>query len=284
MLGVSLVYTFAQAKQGEGIHWDQAGQVLLSLLISPIVGFGVAALILLALRKFLKTPGLFEPADPEKAPPHWVRGLLIVTCTGVSFAHGSNDGQKGMGLLMLVLRVALPSSLALNTDMKPAEVQRLTSDLDHGLQYFTAKANGKESLGNEEAKTTLVQFDMPKGEFKETVFSALITELKSLRASLADKQSIAQIPLQDRPGHRQSAFLAQETLKKLAKEKRIGEEGSGCSASQSEKGGGVYPDLGESDRRLGVGTRHHDRMASHCDDGCRTHRKDSFGLCARRFG
>jgi PiT family inorganic phosphate transporter len=82
MLGVSLVYTYAQAKQGEGIHSDQAGQVLLSLLISPIVGFGVAALILWALRKFLKTPALFEPADPEKAPPHWVRGLLIVTCTG----------------------------------------------------------------------------------------------------------------------------------------------------------------------------------------------------------
>lgn len=134
MLGVSLIYTFTHSRQGEGIHWDQAGPVLLSLLISPIVGFGAAALMLWALRKFVKTPSLFEPADPEKSPPHWVRGLLIATCTGVSFAHGSNDGQKGMGLLMLVLMVALPSSLALNSDMKPAEFQRLTTELGHGIQ------------------------------------------------------------------------------------------------------------------------------------------------------
>jgi phosphate/sulfate permease len=69
MLGVSLVYTLTRSKQREGIHWDQAGQVLLSLLISPVVGFGAAALILLALQRFVKTPRLFEPADPEKSPP-----------------------------------------------------------------------------------------------------------------------------------------------------------------------------------------------------------------------
>jgi PiT family inorganic phosphate transporter len=74
MLGVSLVYTLTRSKQGEGIHWDQAGQVLLSLLISPIVGFGAAALILLALRRLVNTPRLFEPADPEKSPPHWGSG------------------------------------------------------------------------------------------------------------------------------------------------------------------------------------------------------------------
>jgi inorganic phosphate transporter, PiT family len=94
MLGVSLVYTFTHSKQGGGIHWNQAGQVLLSLLISPIVGFWVAALILLALHKFVKTPSLFEPADPEKSPPHWVRGVLIVTCTGVSFAQARTTVRK----------------------------------------------------------------------------------------------------------------------------------------------------------------------------------------------
>jgi PiT family inorganic phosphate transporter len=222
MLGVSLVYTYLQAKEGEGIHWDQAGQVLLSLLISPIVGFGVAALILLALRKFVKSPRLFEPADPEKAPPHWVRGLLIVTCTGVSFAHGSNDGQKGMGLLMLVLMVALPSSLALNADMKPAELQQLRIDLDRGIQYFAAKAGGRESPRNEDAKAELTEYNTPKGEFNDRVFSALSAELKSLSANLAGKNAIAQIPIQDRPAQRQSAFLTQQTLKKLEKEKRLG--------------------------------------------------------------
>jgi inorganic phosphate transporter, PiT family len=222
MLGVSLVYTLTRPKQGEGIHWDQAGQVLLSLLISPIVGFGVAALILLALRRLVKTPRLFEPANPEKSPPHWIRGVLIVTCTGVSFAHGSNDGQKGMGLLMLVLIVALPSSLALNLDMKPTELQQLTTELEHGLQYLKIKAPEKKPLPNEEAKKELTEYNTPKGEFNEAVFPALIVELEDLRANFTGKNSIKQIPLQERPGQRQSAFLAQETLKKLAKEKRIG--------------------------------------------------------------
>ena len=223
MLGVSLVYTLTRSKQGEGIHWDQAGQVLLSLLISPVVGFGAAALILLALQRFVKTPRLFEPADPEKSPPHWVRGVLIATCTGVSFAHGSNDGQKGMGLLMLVLIVALPSSLGLNLDMKPTELQKLTTELEHALQYFKTQVSEKKSpLNVEQAKTELTEYNTPKGEFNEAVFPALIAELEDLRANFTGKNSIAQIPLQDKPARRQSAFLAQETLKKLAKEKRIG--------------------------------------------------------------
>jgi inorganic phosphate transporter, PiT family len=223
MLGVSLVYTLTRSKQGEGIHWDQAGQVLLSLLISPVVGFGAAALILLALQRSVKTPRLFEPADPKKSPSHWVRGVLIATCTGVSFAHGSNDGQKGMGLLMLVLIVALPSSLGLNLDMKPTELQKLTTELEHALQYFKTQVSEKKPpLNVEQAKTELTEYNTPKGEFNEAVFPALIAELEDLRANFTGKNSIAQIPLQDRPARRQSAFLAQETLKKLAKEKRIG--------------------------------------------------------------
>ncbi|MBV8141450.1 MAG: inorganic phosphate transporter [Verrucomicrobia bacterium] len=224
MLGVSLVYTLIDAKRGGGIHWDQAGQVFLSLLISPIVGFVAAALILLALRRFVKTPGLFEPANPEKSPPRWVRGLLVITCTGVSFAHGSNDGQKGMGLLMLVLIVALPSSLALNSDIKPDELQRLTTELDHGLQYLGAKEQGKQPPRKEDAKTKLTEYNAPKGEFNDEVFPALITELKDLRSNLTGKSSIEQIPLHDRPAQRQSAFLAQQTLKKLVKQKQIGEK------------------------------------------------------------
>jgi inorganic phosphate transporter, PiT family len=148
--------------------------------------------------------------------------VLIMTCTGVSFAHGSNDGQKGMGLLMLVLIVALPSSLALNLDMKPTELQQLTTELEHGLQYFQTKAPEKKPPPTEEAKIKLTEFNTPKGEFNEEVFPALMVELKNLQDNFTGKNSIQQIPLQDRPGQRQSAFLAQETLKKLAKEKRIG--------------------------------------------------------------
>jgi phosphate/sulfate permease len=97
-----------------------------------------------------------------------------VTCTGVSFAHGSNDGQKGMGLFMLVLFVALPSSLALNLDMKPIELQKLTTELKHGLQYFKTKVPEKKPPPKEQAKIELTEYNTPKGEFDEAVFPALI--------------------------------------------------------------------------------------------------------------
>jgi hypothetical protein len=71
-----------------------------------------------------------------------------------------------MGLLMLVLVVALPSSLALNSNMKPAEFQQLTSELGHGIQYFEGKAQAKQPIQNEEAKTKLTEYTTPKGEFR----------------------------------------------------------------------------------------------------------------------
>jgi inorganic phosphate transporter, PiT family len=126
--------------------------------------------------------------------------VLIATCTGVSFAHGSNDGQKGMGLLMLVLIVALPSSLGLNLDMKSTELQKLTTELERALQYSKTQVSDKKSPPNvEQAKTELTEYNTPKGEFSEAVFPALIAELEDLRANFTGKNSIAQIPLQDRP-------------------------------------------------------------------------------------
>src|SRR5205814_9838684 len=103
------------------------GEVGLSLLISPIVGFCCAGLLLLAARVLIKRPELYTAPDPKKAPPFWVRSILVLTCTGVSFAHGSNDGQKGMGLIMLILIGILPGTYALNLHANPADVDRLAA-------------------------------------------------------------------------------------------------------------------------------------------------------------
>jgi phosphate/sulfate permease len=108
-IGVGLAHSMLQGRMGAGVNWDKAIEVGLSLLISPFVGFAVAGLLLLVVKQLLKNPDLHNPPLPGKAPPPWVRGLLILTCTGVSFAHGTNDGQKGIGLMMLVLIVMLPA-------------------------------------------------------------------------------------------------------------------------------------------------------------------------------
>jgi inorganic phosphate transporter, PiT family len=86
---------------GEGVNWAKASEVFSSLVVSPIVGFVCSAILLLLLKLLIRRPELYQSPDPTKAPPWWIRGVLVLTCTGVSFAHGSNDGQKGMGLIML---------------------------------------------------------------------------------------------------------------------------------------------------------------------------------------
>ncbi|MBA3924141.1 MAG: inorganic phosphate transporter, partial [Nostocaceae cyanobacterium] len=105
ILGVGLANSLLSSGQsfGEGVNWAKAQEVFTALLLSPIVGFIGAALLLLLAKNLIKRPELYQAPETDAPPPLWIRCLLILTCTGVSFAHGSNDGQKGMGLIMLIL-------------------------------------------------------------------------------------------------------------------------------------------------------------------------------------
>src|SRR5215472_15026584 len=106
-----------------GVDWTQAMGVFRALLFSPLVGFCAAAVLLVVMKMLVRRKALYEPPDTSRPPPLWIRALLILTCTLVSFAHGSNDGQKGMGLIMLILIGAVPTAYALNhalpTDSTP---------------------------------------------------------------------------------------------------------------------------------------------------------------------
>jgi phosphate/sulfate permease len=97
-----------------GVNWAQVQKVGMALLISPLIGFVSATLMLLAMKLVFKNPNLYHPPGEGDEPPSWIRGVLLATCGGVSFAHGSNDGQKGMGLILLVLIGFLPTYYALD--------------------------------------------------------------------------------------------------------------------------------------------------------------------------
>jgi len=97
-----------------GLNWHKVAEVMMALLLSPLVGFGLAAGLLLLCRALIRSPRLYAAPEGDEPPPWWVRALLVGTCTGVSFAHGSNDGQKGMGLIMLVLIGIVPATYALD--------------------------------------------------------------------------------------------------------------------------------------------------------------------------
>lgn len=115
IIGVGVANQLMSARSGtSGVDWAQAANVGKSLLLSPIVGFVCAALLLWLMKAVIKNRALYEAPVGNEPPPFWIRGLLVLTCTGVSFAHGSNDGQKGMGLIMLILVGTVPTAYALN--------------------------------------------------------------------------------------------------------------------------------------------------------------------------
>src|ERR1700690_2351838 len=115
IIGVGIANQLMSARTGtSGVDWAQATNIGKSLLLSPIVGFVCAFLLLWLMKAVLKNRALYEAPVGTEPPPFWIRSLLVLTCTGVSFAHGSNDGQKGMGLIMLILVGTVPTAYALN--------------------------------------------------------------------------------------------------------------------------------------------------------------------------
>ena len=116
ILGVGLANSLWSGNGAHGVNWAKATDVGLGLLISPLIGFIAAGLLLLVMKKVFKEPRLYVPPVGDDRPPRWIRAVLIGTCGGVSFAHGSNDGQKGMGLLLLVLIGFMPAHYALTVN------------------------------------------------------------------------------------------------------------------------------------------------------------------------
>src|SRR5262249_28338536 len=115
IMGVGLANALLSAGHhfGEGVNWAKAQEVGMSLLISPVIGFVGSALLFLLLKLLVRKKELYSTPPKDKPPPWWIRAVLFLTCTGVSFAHGSNDGQKGMGLIMLILVGVVPGTYAL---------------------------------------------------------------------------------------------------------------------------------------------------------------------------
>jgi PiT family inorganic phosphate transporter len=115
VIGVGIANQLINGRSGtSGVDWGQAAKIGWSLVLSPVIGFGCAALLLLLAKALIKDPKLYKAPEGAEPPPFYIRCLLILTCTGVSFFHGSNDGQKGMGLIMLILIGTVPTAYALN--------------------------------------------------------------------------------------------------------------------------------------------------------------------------
>src|SRR5262244_1968661 len=129
IIGVGVANALMHGQDGtSGVDWGKATEIGYALLLSPLFGFTIAAILLLILKLVVRNPALYTAPTGNQPPPWWIRGILILTCTGVSFAHGSNDGQKGMGLIMLILIGIVPTAYALNRSMPASQLEEFRAN------------------------------------------------------------------------------------------------------------------------------------------------------------
>ena len=215
ILGVGVAYQLMQGHSGaSGVDWVQVKKVFAALIFSPLVGFGAAALVFLLFKLLAKDPRLYQAPKGTAPPPLYIRALLILTCGGVSYAHGSNDGQKGMGLIMLILVGTVPTAYALNHAMGANQVQtfaavstRVAGVLDNYVDAKTAP---------QDAAPELEKFITTK-QYEPGVMVALRDMVTDIRDEAVGYGTLASVP-QGMPANvRNQMYLTSETLQLMAK-------------------------------------------------------------------
>ncbi len=202
-----------------GINWEQAYKIAMALFWSPVVGFVGAGLLLLLLKLVVRRKDLYEAPKGKNPPPLWIRCILVLTCTLVSVFHGSNDAQKGMGLIMLILIGIVPGAFALNMGVEPKTVQGAATEMRQIVTLVTPMANGT-TMTKDEAIAELSTFVKPNGpKASDKTFAAIVTEAQSVADSLSSLTDLTTVPEDARAALRTDIYLVDEGIGKLLKGK-----------------------------------------------------------------
>ena len=200
IIGVGIAYYLLPGAAGDGVNWTKAKEIGLSLLLSPAVGFTLTILLMLLLRmltrKTKEGEDLFKEPKKNTAPPFWIRAILIVTCTLVSFFHGSNDGQKGVGLVMVILIAIVPTYFALNSDIDLSKLQDPLYKIEQSLNRIDST-----SLSEKDRDTYLKVSAIQSG----------------LTAQFTSAKSVSEIPSADRFSIRRDVMVMDKGIKNLIK-------------------------------------------------------------------
>jgi PiT family inorganic phosphate transporter len=209
---------------GEGVNWAKASEVGMSLLFSPIIGFTCAALLLLLSKALIKREDLYRAPEGEKPPPLWIRGLLILTCTGVSYSHGSNDGQKGMGLIMLILIGILPATYAVNLNTNEA----LTREIWESSVAITAQmerhSSGLALEGPDAAAVELSSYLKTTGVSSDRTYAGIRDKCFELSGMIVGKKDLMELNTEQRRDLRTDLYLVSESLGKLVKQHKLNDD------------------------------------------------------------
>jgi len=219
IIGVGIANALMRGRDGtSGVDWTQAANIGKALLLSPLFGFALAAALLFALKTALvrATPALFAEPVGNQPPPLWIRGILVLTCTLVSFFHGSNDGQKGMGLIMLILIGTVPTAYALNRALPQSQVEAFIQNSEAASKVINAKAAGYQVLGNPRPAVTNY---VAAREINGGTFPSLAVLVRDIAKQVSEYGTLAKIPAEAVGNTRNDMYLVSEALRFLVKDK-----------------------------------------------------------------
>jgi PiT family inorganic phosphate transporter len=216
IIGVGVANQIMNSFSGtSGVDWSQAGKVFEVLLISPIVGFFGAFLLFLLSKWTIPYPALYQ-APKDNTPPPWpIRALLIFTCSGVSFSHGSNDGQKGMGLIMLILIGTVPTAYALNHAVTPHDMQQFVASSDKAAAVVGAHVDKNAVMGGD-PRSNLTQYLQTK-QFLPEDMTALRETIRDLEGDVQAYGDYKNVPANLQTNVRNDMYVTSETIRIMLK-------------------------------------------------------------------
>ena len=215
IIGVGLASQLMNVNRGvSGLDWSQVIKVLKALLISPLLGFALAGILMLVSKRIFRFPSLYEAPKGKEPPPWPIRALMVFTCTGVSFFHGSNDGQKGMGLIMLILIGTVPTAYALNHAASPAEVQSFiaaSEQAGHILDQHVSPAVARDP----DARAEVTKY-IETSQLQPDTVLALSQLVNELNREVAGYKTFQSVPANDQTNVRNDMYLTGRALHIMA--------------------------------------------------------------------
>jgi inorganic phosphate transporter, PiT family len=215
IIGVGIANQLMSGKSGtSGVDWGQATNIGKSLLISPVVGFVGAALLLLLAKKLIPNKQLYEAPKGKEPPPFWIRALLVLTCTGVSFAHGSNDGQKGMGLIMLILIGTVPTAYAVNHAVTPAQTADFAAVSTQTANMLSNYVSPTAIVGD--SRDELTDYIRSK-QFTPNTMLALRELVNGIGTEMSQYKELKAVPQDKVRNFRNDMYVVSESLRLMQK-------------------------------------------------------------------
>ena len=215
VIGVGIANQLFNGQSGvNGVDWEQVEKVFKALIFSPLIGFAGAALLFFIAKHLLKDERLFKAPEGTDPPPFYIRALLVLTCTGVSFAHGSNDGQKGMGLIMLILVGTVPTAYALNHTVDKGDVSTFAAVSTQVAGTLTHYEQPGATVGD--AGPELERF-ISTHKFEPATTVALEQMVNEIRNEAVGYGSLGSVPPEMQANVRNQMYLVSETFRLFPK-------------------------------------------------------------------